>query len=190
MKRKVIRERGFLNLSLEHEAVIEFPYQPKKCDRAYRMIALRKTISVERGQEALFPQVRYFFYITNDPDISPHDVVHEARLRCDQENLIQQLKTGIRALHAPVNTLNANWAFMVMASLAWSLKAWVGLSLPIAPRWRQRHEDRTRADPAHGFSNIPRRPDPHPRADPSDWTPARLSPALVEPMATRPLTVP
>jgi hypothetical protein len=140
VKRNVIRERGFLNLRLEREDVIEFPYQPKKCDREYRMIAVRKTISVERGQEVLFPKVRYFFYVTNDRDISPHAVVHEAHSRCNQENLIQQLKTGIRALHAPVNTLNANWAFMVMAALAWSLKAWFALHLPIAPRWRQRHE--------------------------------------------------
>ena len=36
--------------------------------------------------------------------------------------------------------LHANWAYMVMAALAWSLKAWVALELPIAPRWRSRHE--------------------------------------------------
>ena len=66
--------------------------------------------------------------------------MHEARQRCDQENLIAQLKGGVRALHAPVNTLHANWAYMVMAALAWSLKAWVALELPIAPRWRSRHE--------------------------------------------------
>jgi len=46
-------------------------------------------------------------------------------------------KGGVRALHAPVNTLNANWAYMVMASLAWTLKAW--MSLPICPRWRAKH---------------------------------------------------
>lgn len=43
--------------------------------------------------------------------------------RCHQENLIQQLKNGVRALHVPVNTLLANWAFIVMASLAWSALA-------------------------------------------------------------------
>ena len=68
------------------------------------------------------------------------EVVHEARSRCNQENLIGQLKSGVRALHAPVNTLNANWAYMVMASLAWSIKAWVALHLPVHPRWRERHE--------------------------------------------------
>jgi hypothetical protein len=28
---------------------------------------------------------------------------------------------------------------MVMASLGWSLKAWVALTLPIHARWRERH---------------------------------------------------
>ncbi len=140
VKRDVIRQRGFKHLKLESEELIEFPYQPKSCNREYRMIALRKNISVERGEDVLFPKIRYFFYITNDRSLSLADVVHEANDRCNQENLIQQLKTGIRALHAPVNTLRANWAYMVMAALAWSLKAWFGLRLPISPRWRERHE--------------------------------------------------
>lgn len=32
-----------------------------------------------------------------------------------------------------------DWAYMVMASLAWTLKAWMALSLPISPRWREKH---------------------------------------------------
>ncbi|MBL9027259.1 MAG: hypothetical protein JNL21_34010 [Myxococcales bacterium] len=44
-----------------------------------------------------------------------------------------------------MNTLEANWAYMVIASLAWSLKAWAALCLPVAPRWQKRHaEDRER----------------------------------------------
>ena len=55
------------------------------------------------------------------------------------ENLIEQQKNGTRALHAPVNTLISNWAYMVAASLAWSLKAWAALLLSISPRWRAKH---------------------------------------------------
>jgi hypothetical protein len=29
---------------------------------------------------------------------------------------------------------------MVMASLAWTLKAWFALMLPVTPRWRETHE--------------------------------------------------
>jgi hypothetical protein len=45
----------------------------------------------------------------------------------------------VRALHAPVNTLNANWAYLVMASLAWTLKARCALDLPVSPRWSEKH---------------------------------------------------
>ena len=35
--------------------------------------------------------------------------------------------------------------YMVMASLAWTLKAWFALRMPITPRWRERHlGERTR----------------------------------------------
>ena len=46
----------------------------------------------------------------------------------------------MRALHAPVDTLCANWAYMVMAALAWTLKAWCALLLPMSPRWQSQHE--------------------------------------------------
>ena len=29
---------------------------------------------------------------------------------------------------------------MVMAALAWNIKAWMALSLPVTPRWRRKHE--------------------------------------------------
>jgi len=92
------------------EDLVEFSYRPGKCKRDYRVIALRKDISVERGENVLFCEYRYFFYITNDPDMTADEVIDQARQRCNQENLISQLKSGLRALHAPVNTLCANWA--------------------------------------------------------------------------------
>jgi hypothetical protein len=33
--------------------------------------------------------------------------------------------------------LEANWAYMVIASLGWSLKAWFALLTPMSPRWRE-----------------------------------------------------
>jgi hypothetical protein len=142
---EIVRERGYETLRLVREDVVDFPYQPGKCKKTYRIVAVRKTITHTRGQSELFDEFRYFFYITNDFELSCDAVVHEARQRCDQENLIAQLKGGVRALHAPVNTLNANGAYMLMASLAWTLKAWFALLLPVSPRWRDRHE-KERAD--------------------------------------------
>jgi len=141
VKERIVREREYKNIRTKGEEVVDFEYKPTKCKKTYRVVALKKNLSVEKGEQVLFDEIRYFFYITNDFNLTCDEVVHEARHRCDQENLIEQLKNGVRALHAPVNTLNANWAYMVMASLAWSLKAWVALWLPVSPRWRQRHEE-------------------------------------------------
>jgi hypothetical protein len=60
-------------------------------------------------------------------------VVFSANDRCNQENLIAQLKGGVRALHSPLGTLESNWAYMVMTALAWTLKAWFALALPEQP---------------------------------------------------------
>ena len=56
----------------------------------------------------------------------------QANDRCDQENLIGQLKSGVGALRVPVYDLVSNGAYMVIAALAWSLKAWFGMTLPRA----------------------------------------------------------
>jgi hypothetical protein len=37
------------------------------------------------------------------------------------------------------------WAYMVMASLAWSLKAWGALLMPVAPRHAEAHRAESRA---------------------------------------------
>ena len=141
VKERIVRERGYENLVLQYEDVAEFDYRPGKCKHTYRMIALRKTISVEKGQAQLFEQYRYFFYITNERDLSAQEVVFAANDRCDQENLIEQMKNGVHAMRNPLDNLHSNWAYMVMASLAWTLKAWAALLLP-APRglWHNRYE--------------------------------------------------
>lgn len=138
-KEAIVREREYKNVRLASEDVAEFHYRPTACKTAYRVVVVRKNLSIERGENVLFDDHRYFFYITNDDTLSMEEVVAEANHRCDQENIIAQLKGGVRALHAPVNTLNANWAFMVMASLAWTLKAWMALLLPVMPRWAEIH---------------------------------------------------
>jgi len=63
----------------------------------------------------------------------------EAIDRGNQENLIEQLKNGARAMRMPVDNVVSNWAYMVMASLAWSLKAWFGLLLREEGRWQEKH---------------------------------------------------
>jgi len=128
-KEQVVVERQFENQKLVGESLAEIEYQPHRCRRQYRVILLRKNISVQQGERALFDKVRYFFYITNRKD-QPAKVVGLANGRCDQENVIEQLKNGVNAMRMPVADLVSNWAYMVMAALAWNLKAWFGLLVP------------------------------------------------------------
>jgi hypothetical protein len=140
VKEQIIKERGYKNIRLQSEHVAEIEYKPVKCRKSYRMVILRKNLSVEKGEAVLFDDIRYFFYITNDRKATRAEVVTEANKRCNQENLIEQLKNGVRALRMPVDDLVGNWAYMVMASLAWTLKAWYALSLPEKGRWHKKHK--------------------------------------------------
>ena len=88
----------------------------------------------------LFDDVRYFFYITNRENDSAETIVFSANDRCEQENLIEQLKNGVRSFRAPVDNLLSNWAYMVMVSLAWNLKAWFALILPETGRWGKKYK--------------------------------------------------
>jgi Transposase DDE domain group 1 len=144
VKDGVVRRRGYKTIRPKKEEVVEFDYRPGKCAKDYRVVALRKNLSIERGDNVLFEEHRFFFYITNDRTLTADQVVAEARNRCNQENLHAQLKGAMRALHAPVNTLVANWAYMTMASLAWSIKAWCALLLPVHPRWADQHRKQRR----------------------------------------------
>jgi len=139
VKERIVQERGYKNVRLQSEQVAEFDYQPTKCDKTYRIVVLRKNLSVEQGQQWLFDEIRYFFYITNDRVSSAPEIVRLANERCNQENLIEQLKNGVQAMRMPVDSLVSNWAYMVMASLAWTLKAWFALLLPAEGRWAEKY---------------------------------------------------
>ncbi len=145
VKEALVRRRGFENLRLCGEEVAEFNYRPTACRKTYRMVALRKNITREKGEVRLFDEVRYFFFITNEWADEADEVVFCANDRCAQENLVAQLKGGVRALRAPVDNLVSNWAYMVMTALAWDLKAWFALALPEEPGpWQEQHRAQKR----------------------------------------------
>ena len=129
-KDRVIHKRNFKQQTQSREYVTEMEYTPTHCKRSYRMVALKKIIKVTQGQLELFDQQRYFFYITNDRNLSTAEVVYQSNDRCDHENDIQQLKNGVHALRMPASDLTSNWAYTVIASLAWTLKSWMGLVMP------------------------------------------------------------
>jgi hypothetical protein len=141
VKDRIVRERGDQSLTrtAEHVAVVD--YQPTACQRSYRLVMVRQTIAVEKGQTRLFDEIRYRFDLTNDRKGSARELVFKGNDRCDQENLIAQLKGGVHALRAAVDNLVSTWAYMVMTALAWSLKAWFALSVPEHPRHKAAHRE-------------------------------------------------
>jgi hypothetical protein len=130
VKEAIVRARGYENQRLVCEDVAEFAYRPTKCTKTYRVVVVCKNIHVERGEDVLFPEIRYFFYITNDRPRTAAEIVAFAHGRCDQENGIEQLKNGVRALRMPTGDLWSNWAYMIIAALAWNVKCWFGLLMP------------------------------------------------------------
>ncbi|NIA16532.1 MAG: IS1380 family transposase [Nitrospiraceae bacterium] len=144
VKEEIVVRRRFKNIRLDSELVAEFDYQPCACSKAYRMVVVCKNLTVSRGEDMLFDEVRYFFYITNNRRLRASDIVFSANDRCNQENLNAQLKGGVFALRMPVDTLESNWAYMVIASLAWTLKSWVALLLPETGRWKAKYKSEKR----------------------------------------------
>lgn len=140
VKEQVVKTREFKNIQLVKEYVAEFAYSPTKCKKSYRVIVVWKDLKVKSGQLHLFDDVRCFFYITNDWKTPAEEIVFKANGRCNQENHIQQFKSGVSALTAPLDNLESNWAYMVMALLAWSLKSWAALLLPVRGRWKEKHD--------------------------------------------------
>jgi hypothetical protein len=183
VKERIVQEREFENIKLCQEHVAEFDYSPTLCNKTYRVVVVWKDLEVTKGQQKLFDKNKCFFYITNDRKSSAAQIVLTANDRCNQENLIEQHKNGVRALTAPLDNLDSNWAYMVMAALAWSLKAWAALLLPTNPRWQQKHEREKRTLLRMDFATFRRRADQRAGADHSHRTKDRLPDAGLESVA-------
>lgn len=142
-KEQFVEEKGYKNKKLRYESYAEFDYRPTKCSRSYRVVVVRKEIDVKSGQHLLFDDDRYFFYITNASrrDAPARKIVTASNKRCNQENTISQLK-ACGALSAPLDNLESNWAYMLIASLSWTLKVWSGMMIREGGRKQQREEQK------------------------------------------------
>ena len=65
-REKIVQLSGFKNKRLSGESYAEFEYRPSACEKTYRMVVVRKDIDVTSGQQFLFSEDKYFFYITNE----------------------------------------------------------------------------------------------------------------------------
>ena len=60
-KEQIVKEREMRNIRLVSEDVVMFEYRPKKCENDIKVVALRKNLSIEKGEMPLFDEIRYFF---------------------------------------------------------------------------------------------------------------------------------
>lgn len=139
VKESIVVANGYKNKRLAGESYAEFEYRPTACKKSYRMVVVRKDIDVTSGQQWLFSKENYFFYISNEPEgeVPAREVIRSSNRRCNQENTISQLNAS-GALSAPLDNLESNMAYMVFASLAWTLKTWSGMLIRVKGNEGQR----------------------------------------------------
>ncbi len=127
LRSKRARERGKRDLKLEKQWISEINYQPARSARTYRLIVRRQRIE-ESNQGELFELWRYRYVLTNLPrSESTESVIRQTYRRCDQENVIEQLQSGVAAMRMPTGSLLANHAFLLCARLAQNFKAWLAM---------------------------------------------------------------
>lgn len=131
LRRLRARRRGKRDLKLEKQWLAEIDYTPARSNKAYRLI-IRKQRIEECEQGELFELWRYRYVLTNLPrSVFTEEVVRQTYRRCDQENVIEQLQSGVAALRMPTGGFLANYAHLVCARLAHNIKSWLAmLALP------------------------------------------------------------
>jgi len=137
-RRAEVEARGWRSLCTRGQWVTELPYQPAGLAAPCRLIIRRVLIEEREGQKPLFEHFRYRLVLTNLPAThSARQIVDLTYQRCDQENVIEQLATGIAGWRMPVAEFVGNAAWLQIARLAWNLGKWIAqLALPAeVVRW-------------------------------------------------------
>ena len=183
VKQQIVRKRGFETIHVLEEMVAEFEYRPVACQKLSGDRRAQAARDGERADAVLRGVSLLLLHHQRPRDPGSERSWFSANDRCDQENLIAQLKSGVTALTMPVDSLVSNWAYMVMASLAWSLKAWLALSLLETARGRQ-HEAQKQSILQMEFS-ASSTPSGPALPDRADRTAGGVPPAVLEPLAGR-----
>ena len=142
VKQQIVNQRGYKTIHVLQEMIAEFDYRRPP---AGEVIGSSSSAS---GWESIRRNCGCSRSIAIS-SISPTTATLRPKISCSRPmtsatDLIAQLKSGVYALTTPVDTLVGNWAYMVMASLAWSLKAW-RLLTPVSPRHAAKHETERRS---------------------------------------------
>ena len=136
-RRQRARARNFTEKQLVKQWLTEVA-QTDPDGKPYRLVIRRHLIEHREGQRLLFDEHRYRYVVTDLPaSVSTQDAVDLTYERCDQENVIAQLGSGLAAWRMPVAEFDGNSAWLEIARLAWNLGKWVALlALPAeVVRW-------------------------------------------------------
>ncbi len=137
-RRRRARERGYKEKLLVEQQIAETTYRPYRSEKCYRLIVRRQLIEYRKGQQYLFHDYRYRYVVTNLPaSVSAEQVIDHTYQRCDQENLIEQMGSGLAGWRMPVAEFDGNSAWLEIARLAWNMAKWIAqLALPAeVTRW-------------------------------------------------------
>jgi hypothetical protein len=137
-RRQRAAERGYKALHLEGQWMAEVRWQPPDADQPYRLVIRRQRIVHYKGQAFVSEEYRYRYVVTNLPQSwSVQEIIDETYLRCDQENVVEQMGSGIAAWRMPVGEFAGNSAWLEIGRLAWNLGKWIAqLALPAeVVRW-------------------------------------------------------
>lgn len=129
-RRQKADARGYKNLQLARQFIGE-----TEGPGGARLVLRRQMLDIHEGkpgQRELWHRIRYRYVVTNLPKSwTPEEIIDQTYQRCDQENLIAGLGTGIAAWRMPVAQMRGNAAWLEIARLAWNLGKWVAhLALP------------------------------------------------------------
>lgn len=136
-RRQRARARNFTEKQLVKQWITEIA-QTDTDGKPYRLVIRRQLIEHREGQRLLFDEYRYRYIVTSLPaSVSTQDAVDLTYERCDQENVIEQLGSGLAAWRMPVAQFDGNSAWLEIARLAWNLGKWIALlALPAeVVRW-------------------------------------------------------
>lgn len=131
-----VKEEKWSDYPWEEEAeYTEFKYQPSKWPKAFRLI-VKRTPFFEKDQQVIG---KYFYTAVITNRLGAGASLMKFHLgRGGAENFIEEFKNGIGARLLPSQKFVANWAWLVIAQLAYNLAQWFKLAvLPAAEQCRQ-----------------------------------------------------
>jgi hypothetical protein len=137
-RQKRARQRGYKEKRTVRQGIVERPYRAAGSEKTVRLIIRRQLIENRKGEQLLFDAYEYRYIVTNLPrSYSTEEVVDLTYQRCDQENVIEQMGSGLSAWRMPVGEFDGNAAWLQIARLAWNFAKWIAqLALPAeVVRW-------------------------------------------------------